>query len=156
MPNLTEYLKLAPLPTQCQKIEPKDLSISQPFEELESLNSESNQAASKYITGTHFGAMAAFLDLFIQKQASKPAPVTFFQSLFLRKLYYTKRTFLQALKFIFHVQTICLHKNVKNFSPHILKQHSLLVSIILHLEKYLIEFTVINFGQKVLIFITFL
>ena len=65
MPNLTEYLKLAPLPTWCQNMEPKDLSISQPFEELESLNSESNQTASKFITVTHFGAMAAFLDLFI-------------------------------------------------------------------------------------------
>ena len=65
MPNLTEYLKLAPLPTWCQNMELEDLSIAQPFEELESLNSESNQAASKYINGTHFGAMAAFLDLFI-------------------------------------------------------------------------------------------
>ena len=64
MPNFTEYLKLAPLPPWYQNMEPKDLSVSQPIEELESWNSESNQVASKYITGTHFGAMAAFLDFF--------------------------------------------------------------------------------------------
>ena len=39
MPNFTEYLKLAPLPPWCQNMEPKDLSIYQPFEELDSLNS---------------------------------------------------------------------------------------------------------------------
>ena len=64
MPNFTEYLKLAPPPPWYQNMELKDISISQPFEELDSWNLESNQVASKYITGTHFGAIVAFLDFF--------------------------------------------------------------------------------------------
>ena len=60
--NITEYLKVAPLPSWWQKLELKDLSISEPFEELLSWNLESKLITPKYITGTYFSAMVAILN----------------------------------------------------------------------------------------------
>ena len=57
---MTEYL--VPLPSWWQKLELKDLSISEPFEELLSWNLESKRITPKYITGTYFGAVTAIFD----------------------------------------------------------------------------------------------
>ena len=59
---MTEYLKMVPLPFWWQKLELKDLSISELFEELLSWNLESKLITPKYITGTYFGAIVAILD----------------------------------------------------------------------------------------------
>ena len=56
-PNMTEYLKIVPLPFWWQKLELKDLSISELFEEPLSWNLESKLITPKYITGTYFGAI---------------------------------------------------------------------------------------------------
>ena len=59
---MIEYLKVVALPFWWQKLELKDLSISELFEELLSWNSESKLITPKYITGTYFGAMVAILN----------------------------------------------------------------------------------------------
>ena len=53
---------MAPLPSWLQKLELKDLSISESFEELLSWNLESKLITPKYITGTYFGAMEDVLN----------------------------------------------------------------------------------------------
>ena len=70
---MTEYLKMVPLPSWWQKLELKDLSISELFEELLSWNSESKLIIPKYITGTYFGDIVAILDLGADLN---PAPAT--------------------------------------------------------------------------------
>ena len=45
-------------------MELKDLSISQLFEELQSLNLEYDIITPKYITSTYFGSMAATLNFY--------------------------------------------------------------------------------------------
>ena len=59
---MTEYLKMVPLPSCWQKLELKDLSIYQLFEEILSWNLESKLINLKYITGTYFGAIVAILN----------------------------------------------------------------------------------------------
>ena len=54
---MTKYLKMVPLPSWWQKLELKDLSISELFEDVLSWNSESKLITPKYITGTYFGAI---------------------------------------------------------------------------------------------------
>ena len=61
---MKEYLKVAPLPSWWQKLELKDLSMSELFEELLSLNSESKLITPKYITSTYFGAIVAMFILY--------------------------------------------------------------------------------------------
>ena len=56
---MTEYLKVAPLPSWLQKFDLKDLYISELFEELLSSNSESKLITPTYITSTYFGAIVA-------------------------------------------------------------------------------------------------
>ena len=58
----TEYLKMVPLPSWWQKLELKDILISELFEELLSWNSESKLITPKYITGTFFGAIVAIFN----------------------------------------------------------------------------------------------
>jgi len=60
---MTEYLKLALLPSWWQKLELKDLSKSELFEELLSWNLEYKLITPNYITGTYFGYILAILDL---------------------------------------------------------------------------------------------
>ena len=59
---MTEYLKMVSLPSWWQKLELKDLSISELFEELLSWNLESKLITPKYITGTYFGAIVAIFN----------------------------------------------------------------------------------------------
>ena len=61
---MTEYLKVVPLPSSWQKFDLNDLSISELFEELLSLNSESKLITPKYITSTYFGAIVAMFILY--------------------------------------------------------------------------------------------
>jgi len=73
------------------KIELKDLSISQSFEELLSWNLESKLITPKYITGTYFGAIVAIFNsiftvcflgvmLFLTpERAPKAGPATCFE-----------------------------------------------------------------------------
>ena len=61
-PNMTGYLKVALLPYWWQKLELKDFSISELFEEVLSLNSESKLIIPKYITSTYFGAIGAIFN----------------------------------------------------------------------------------------------
>ena len=56
---MTEYLKMVPLPSWWQKFDLKDLSVSESFEELLSLNSESKLITPKYITSTYIGVIVA-------------------------------------------------------------------------------------------------
>ena len=58
---MTEYLKMVPLSSWWQIFELKDLSISELFEELLSLNSESKMIIPKYVTGTYFGVIVGIL-----------------------------------------------------------------------------------------------
>ena len=62
-PNMMEYLKIVLLPSWRQKLELKDISISELFEELLCWNSESKLITPKYITGTYFVDIVAILDL---------------------------------------------------------------------------------------------
>ena len=74
---MAEYLKMVPLPFWWQKLELKDLSISELFQELLSWNSESKLITPKYITGTYFAAIGAtfiFCDL---KAGPKNWPLPF-------------------------------------------------------------------------------
>ena len=59
---MTEYLKVAPLPSWWQKWELKDLLIYEPVEKLLGFNSESQLITPKYITGTHFGTIMVILN----------------------------------------------------------------------------------------------
>ena len=59
---MTEYLKMVQLPSWWQKLELSDLSISELFEDLLSLNLESKLITPKYITGTYFGAIMAIFN----------------------------------------------------------------------------------------------
>ena len=61
-PDMTGYLKLAPVAPSWQKVKLKDISISQSFEELQSLNSESKLITPKYLTCTYLSYMVAILD----------------------------------------------------------------------------------------------
>ena len=56
---MTEYLKVAPLPSWWQELELKYLSISELFKELFSWNLESKLFTPKNITGTYFCAILA-------------------------------------------------------------------------------------------------
>ena len=79
---MTEYLKMGPLPSCWQNFDLKDLSVSESFEELLSLNSESKMITPKYFTGTYFGAMVAIL-IFCDLGASpKASPCHLFVKLF--------------------------------------------------------------------------
>ena len=61
-PNMTEYLKIVPLPSWWQKLDLNELSISQLFEDLLSWNLESKLIAPKNITSTYFGAIMAIFN----------------------------------------------------------------------------------------------
>ena len=63
---MTKYLKMVPLPFWWQKLELNDLFISELFEDLLSLNSESKLITPKYTTDTYFGAIVAILILDFQ------------------------------------------------------------------------------------------
>ena len=64
MPNITEYLKVVPIPCSWQKFDLNHLSISELFEEILSLNSESKLIIPKYVTGTYFGAIVAIFNFY--------------------------------------------------------------------------------------------
>ena len=74
---MTEYLKMVPLPSWWQKLELKDLSISELFEELLSWNLESKLIILKYITSTYFGAIVAIFILWIKSWPLNLAPATY-------------------------------------------------------------------------------
>ena len=59
---MTEYLKMVLLPSWWQKLELKESSISESFEELLSWNSESKLITPLYITGTYIGAIVAIFN----------------------------------------------------------------------------------------------
>ena len=53
---------MVPLPSQYQKLKPKDVSTSELFEELLSWNLKSKLITPKYITDTYFSAITAILN----------------------------------------------------------------------------------------------
>ena len=59
IPITWQYFGMVPLPSWWQKLELKDLSISELFEELLSWNSESKLIIPKYSTGIYFQAIGA-------------------------------------------------------------------------------------------------
>ena len=60
---MTEYLKMRPLPFWWQKLELKNLSLSEEFEELLSSNVESKLITPQYITSTYFDAIVAISNI---------------------------------------------------------------------------------------------
>ena len=59
---MTKYLKMMPLPSWLQKLKLNDLSISELFKDLLSLNLESKLIFPIYITGSYFGVIVAIFN----------------------------------------------------------------------------------------------
>ena len=59
---MIEYLKMVPLPSLWQKLDVNELSISELFEDLLTLNLESKLINPKNITGTYFGSIMAIFN----------------------------------------------------------------------------------------------